>query len=222
MLVFYFFGDVLMRAQAVHDRLSAHNYRNTRTRDVVIAFLAEQRYLITVEMISDALSVDPVTVYRVMDVLEQLGIVHKIQSDASYVTVPQSLRDEASRAILIDSHTETIHIRPHISWWDDFIATRTVVELRGKRDKKNSTQEQKTQSSGHRDAAHHKKKTLPTDNHTNTLNQHDALQPSKKTSIPTPDKTDDNFSNQNLPASNTDQSQDTIFDEGHIDRLHRF
>ncbi|USN56543.1 MAG: transcriptional repressor [Candidatus Peribacteria bacterium] len=121
-----------MRAQAVHDRLSSQGYRSTRTRVAIIDRLAEQRYLITVEQISEGVRVDPVTVYRVLDVLEQLGIVIKVQSASSYVTVPQSLRDEEQCALLIDPTAQKVQIRPYISPWDDIAPTKTIVEVRGR------------------------------------------------------------------------------------------
>ncbi len=120
-----------MRSNAVRDHIKTAGYRSTRTRDVVVDFLATQRYIITVESISAAVSVDPVTVYRVLDLLQELGIIHKLQSTPAYCTVPQSLRNQEQKVILIDEQFEKIQIRPYEHTDYPISAQRVVIELRG-------------------------------------------------------------------------------------------
>ncbi len=80
----------MTRIDKAHQTLKEKGLRMTSTRHVVLQLLSNTGYYFTIDQIAEQASerrLDNVTVYRIMQTLEELGLVHKLVSVNGFVAI---------------------------------------------------------------------------------------------------------------------------------------
>ena len=78
----------------------------TEARKQVLRWVLSQEYVFSLDMAQRELDFDKVTVYRILQVCEELGIVQKLQTMEAYVVLPEVVVGGCWRIYIDVEHTK--------------------------------------------------------------------------------------------------------------------
>jgi Fe2+ or Zn2+ uptake regulation protein len=99
----------MTRLDIAQEALKEGGLRMTSTRHAILQLIKEEEKYFTIEQIAEEAGerkMDTVTVYRIMQAFEELGLVHKLLSVNGFVAVDPN--DQLYYAFFIDQDTHTV------------------------------------------------------------------------------------------------------------------
>lgn len=132
-------ADITNRLAAARARCEAHGERFTPLREHILELIiadggAVKAYDLLARLKPGRGSPKPPTVYRALDFLSRLGLVHRVEAINAFIACDHSHEDEMPELFICEacSHVEERHAHDHTNCKPDgFSISRSVIEHYG-------------------------------------------------------------------------------------------